>query len=67
MFVVFEDEGGEYRWHLAAENGEVICQSEAYPTPSNAVRGVEDAVAAFSASIQPDVIKIDIDRKDSHA
>jgi hypothetical protein len=61
MFTVFperdsEDNAtGQWLWHLTGTNGEIVCQSEAYTREADAVRGVDDAVAAFADSVQPKI------------
>lgn len=53
VFEVFPDAEGQYRWHLKAGNGEIVAQSESYPSRSNAERGVKDAVNAFLGMTGP--------------
>ncbi len=36
-FEVYTDKAGYYRWRLVAANGEIVANSEAYSTRSNAV------------------------------
>ncbi len=45
-YEVFQDDAGEWRWHLKAQNGEIVSQSESYGSKYDAERGVEDAKAA---------------------
>lgn len=59
QFEVFEDKGGEHRWRLRADNGEIVAQSEGYATRPGAVRGVEDVCAAVHAASKPLVAVID--------
>jgi uncharacterized protein YegP (UPF0339 family) len=47
---IFEDKGStpsepQWRWSLVAANGEVVAQSEAYTSRSDAERGARDAKA----------------------
>lgn len=42
-YETFEDEAGQWRWRLKADNGEVVAQSEAYTREEDAERGAEDA------------------------
>lgn len=49
-FEVFTDARGMFRWRLRAANGEIVAQSEAYPTKRNAVR----AVGAVKRAAQTD-------------
>ena len=52
-YEIFEDEAGEWRWRLRAANGEIIAQSEAYASRSNAFRGAKDAFWAGSTAEFP--------------
>lgn len=45
-YEVFRDAEDEWRWRLRAKNGEIVAQSEGYPSKSNAERGARDARAA---------------------
>ena len=50
-YEVFQDSAGGFRWRLVADNGEIVAQSESYPTKAHAARGVKDAqVAAAKAT-----------------
>lgn len=40
-FEVFEDNRGEYRFRLVAENGEIIATSEGYETKAGCKNGIE--------------------------
>lgn len=40
MIEIFQDEGGEWRFRVKANNGEIVAQSEGYEKKSGAVRGV---------------------------
>ena len=41
-FVLFKDRVGEYRWHLRADNGEVIADSsEGYVKKSDCEHGID--------------------------
>jgi uncharacterized protein YegP (UPF0339 family) len=42
-FETFRDIGGGWRWRLIARNGEIVAQSEAYGSESDAERGANDA------------------------
>ena len=39
-FEIFKDTGGQYRFRLRAENGEIIAASEAYTTKANCRKGI---------------------------
>ena len=47
-FEIFEDKGGEYRWHLRAGNGEIIASSQGYKSRAAAEKGI-DSVKANAA------------------
>ncbi len=47
---VFRDKAGGWRWHLKADNDEIVAQSEAYSTKEHAQEGVE---AAKRAAAEP--------------
>lgn len=38
----FDDIGGDHRFHVKANNGEIMVTSEGYATNANALRGWED-------------------------
>jgi uncharacterized protein YegP (UPF0339 family) len=40
---IFQDQAGDWRWHVKAENGEIVAQGESYVSKSDAKRGLEDA------------------------
>ena len=40
-FCVFPDAAGQWRWHLAGANGQVVCQGEGHPTKQKALRAAE--------------------------
>ena len=40
-FEVFRDEDGEHRFRFRAGSGEIVVQSERYPTVAKALGGVE--------------------------
>lgn len=48
---VFRDKAGEWRWHLKADNDEIVAVSEAYTTKEHAQEGVD---AAKRAAAEPD-------------
>jgi DNA-binding protein Alba len=51
-FQVLIDEGGKYRFHLKAANGEIIAQSEGYETKDACVNGIEVVKGACNAEIE---------------
>lgn len=40
-YVVFQDKAGQWRWHLKAANGRIVCQGEAHTRRRDAVRAAE--------------------------
>ena len=44
---IFEDASGEFRWHIRARNGRVVCQGESHPTYGKAKRAVESLVKSI--------------------
>jgi uncharacterized protein YegP (UPF0339 family) len=51
--ILGSDMAGECRWHLQAENGEIVAQSEGYTRTSDAPEGAE---AAHGAADGADVV-----------
>lgn len=58
-FEVFEDSSNQWRWRLKARNGEIVAQSESYPTKQNAVRGAHTAagIAADAATLPVEIVE----------
>jgi uncharacterized protein YegP (UPF0339 family) len=50
VFQVFRDTAGMWRWRLRASNGEIVAQSEAYYSESNARSGAETAKRVASGA-----------------
>ena len=51
-FSIFVDKAGEFRFHLKAENGEIIAASEGYKAKDSCLKGIESVrTNAFSADI----------------
>ncbi len=51
-FEVYKDKAGKFRFRLKAANGEIMAQSQSYPTGDGAAAGAEAVkVAAPGASI----------------
>ena len=48
---IFQDKAGEWRWHIKADNGEVVAASEAYTTKADAERGLETAEAVAAQDV----------------
>lgn len=44
---ITKDSAGQWRFSVIAANGEILCQSEAYTSKSNANRGVGDLITAL--------------------
>jgi len=44
---------GQFYWHLEADNGEVVAQSEGYTRKVDAQRGAQDAHRAALSASQP--------------
>jgi uncharacterized protein YegP (UPF0339 family) len=42
-YEIYEDSAGAWRWRLVADNGEIVAQSESYPSKDHAQRGADDA------------------------
>lgn len=40
-WVIFTGANGKFYFHLTADNGEIICQSEAYETKQGARKGID--------------------------
>jgi len=40
-FEIFKDKKGEFRFHLKADNGEIILASEGYKAKSGCTNGIE--------------------------
>jgi len=40
-FQIFQDDSGEYRWHLRADNNEIVAASEGYTNKSNCEHGID--------------------------
>jgi uncharacterized protein YegP (UPF0339 family) len=40
-FEIFKDKGGQYRFHLKAGNGQVLCSSEGYSNKQKAREGAD--------------------------
>jgi uncharacterized protein YegP (UPF0339 family) len=40
-FLVRQDVAGQWRWHLVAINGLIVCQGESHPTKQKALRAAE--------------------------
>ncbi|TPW28697.1 YegP family protein [Pararhizobium mangrovi] len=54
-FHIFKDNKGEYRWHLKADNGEIVADSaEGYSTKQSAQHGIDLAKSASNAQVQDD-------------
>lgn len=50
-FVIYDDEAGEWRWRLVADNGETVADgAEGYASRANAQRAVETVTAGLSAT-----------------
>lgn len=43
-FAVFQDEAGEWRWHLKAANGRIISQGEGHTRPRGAERALRTVI-----------------------
>jgi uncharacterized protein YegP (UPF0339 family) len=43
---IYEDDAGEWRWRLQADNGEIVAVGEGYSRKADAKRGWEAVVAA---------------------
>lgn len=43
-FVVFQDMVGQWRWHLQAANGRILCQGESHPSKAKAKRAVRGVI-----------------------
>lgn len=41
QFELFQDDAGQARWRLKADNGEIIAASEGYSSLTAALRGIE--------------------------
>lgn len=52
-YEVFEDDAGEWRWHLKAANNEIVAQSEGYTTEASAWDGVKAAHRAALEACEP--------------
>ena len=51
-FAVFKDKDGQFRFHLQAENGEIIAASEGYKAKDSCLKGIESVrTNAFTADI----------------
>ena len=51
-FSIFLDKAGEFRFHLKAENGEIIAASEGYKAKDSCLKGIESVrTNAFTADI----------------
>lgn len=50
---VYQDDAGEWRWRLKAENGEIVAVSESYTREDDAHRGWDDARSAFNQAQLP--------------
>lgn len=46
---IFEDEHGEWRWHVKAANGEIVAEGESYTRREDAVRGLNDARVEYDS------------------
>ena len=40
-FQIFQDDSGEYRWRLRADNNEIVAASEDYTNKSNCKHGID--------------------------
>ena len=78
-FLIFEDNGGDYRWTLVAASGERLAQSNRFASHKKATRAariaragtasapIEDCVAApRTATCQPDGLAIERDDLPTH-
>ena len=52
MFIIFQDAGGAYRFHLRAPNNEIIAVSEGYQSRTSCVNGVNTVKRYCSAEIE---------------
>lgn len=51
-YEVFKDKAGEFRFHLKAENGEIIAASEGYKAKASCIKGIDSVRQnAFTADI----------------
>ena len=50
-FVVFQDSWLDWRWHLVAGNGRVICQGESHGTEQHARRAVDGVIRAAACAV----------------
>lgn len=44
---IFEDEDGQWRWHVKAGNGEIVAEGESYTRKEDARRGLDDAMIEY--------------------
>jgi len=42
---IFQDKRGEWRWHLRATNGRIVCQGESHTSKRDAIRAAKAVVA----------------------
>jgi len=58
-FEIFEDKGGEFRWHLRAGNGEIIASSQGYKSRAAAEKGIDSVKANAAGATLVDSTKSD--------
>jgi DNA-binding protein Alba len=51
-YQIFTDSAGKFRFHLKASNGEIIAESEGYPTKDECLRDLEVVKDSCNASIE---------------
>ena len=47
---IFRDRRGEYRWHLRASNGQIVCQGESHKRQRDALRAVLRVQETFASA-----------------